>query len=97
MEARTGGGDERRRLAEFCLVELDDATQARVVARLGQPQGNARLLYQVSRHLVLNPEIRLVDEAGHERFESVVARPEGVVYMSISPLSNEITKIDIRR
>ena len=29
-------------------------------------------------------EIRFVDEAGHERFESVVAKPDAIIYMSFA-------------
>jgi hypothetical protein len=30
-------------------------------------------------------EIRFVDEKGHERFESAVAKPNEIVYMTINP------------
>jgi uncharacterized membrane protein YkoI len=41
-------------------------------------------------------EIRLVDEAGHERFESVVATPDEVIYMAVNPVSEEVTKVSVK-
>jgi uncharacterized membrane protein YkoI len=41
-------------------------------------------------------EIRFVDEKGHERFESVVATPDAVVYMAVDPVSEDVTKIAVK-
>jgi uncharacterized membrane protein YkoI len=41
-------------------------------------------------------EIRFVDEVGHERFESVVAKSDEVIYMAIDPVTEDVTKIDIK-
>ena len=38
-------------------------------------------------------EIRFVDEKGHERFESVVAKPDQVIYMGVDPVTENVTKI----
>jgi uncharacterized membrane protein YkoI len=42
-------------------------------------------------------EIRLVDEAGHERFESVVATPGEVLYMAVNPVTEDVTKVAIKQ
>jgi uncharacterized membrane protein YkoI len=42
-------------------------------------------------------EIRFVDEKGHERFESVVAKPDGVIYMAVNPVSEDVTEIAIKK
>jgi uncharacterized membrane protein YkoI len=41
-------------------------------------------------------EIRFVDEKGHERFESVVAKPDQVIYMAVDPVTENVTKIAIK-
>jgi uncharacterized membrane protein YkoI len=41
-------------------------------------------------------EIRLVDEKGHERFESAIAKANAIIYMAINPVNEEVTKIDIK-
>jgi hypothetical protein len=41
-------------------------------------------------------EIRFVDEKGHERFESVVAKPDQVIYMGVDPVTENVTKIAIK-
>src|SRR6267142_2498911 len=41
-------------------------------------------------------EIRFVDEVGHERFETVVAKSDEVIYMAGDPVTEDVTKIDIR-
>jgi hypothetical protein len=42
-------------------------------------------------------EIRFVDETGHERFESVVATPDAVVYMAVDPVNEAVTKIAVKK
>src|ERR1700737_4067550 len=42
-------------------------------------------------------EIRFVDEKGHERFESVVAKPDQVIYMAVDPVTENVTKIAIKK
>jgi hypothetical protein len=41
-------------------------------------------------------EIRFVDEVGHERFESVVAQPNEVIYMAVNPVTEDVTQIAVR-
>lgn len=41
-------------------------------------------------------EIRFVDEVGHEHFESVVARPNEVIYMAVNPVNEDVIKIAIK-
>jgi hypothetical protein len=41
-------------------------------------------------------EIRSVDEKGHERFESVVAKPDQIIYMAVDPVTESVTKIAIK-
>jgi hypothetical protein len=41
-------------------------------------------------------EIRVVDEKGHERFESAVAKPDEIIYMAVNPVNEEVTKIAIK-
>src|SRR4030081_428900 len=41
-------------------------------------------------------DIRFVDEKGHERFESVVAKPDQVIYMAVDPVTDNVTKIAIK-
>jgi hypothetical protein len=41
-------------------------------------------------------EIRSMDEEGHERFESVVAKPDQVIYMAVDPVTENVTKIAIK-
>jgi uncharacterized membrane protein YkoI len=41
-------------------------------------------------------EIRFVDEKGHERFESVVAKPDQVIYMAVDPVNEDVTKIAVK-
>jgi hypothetical protein len=41
-------------------------------------------------------EIRFVDEVGHEHFESVVAKPDEVIYMAVNPVNENVTKIAIK-
>jgi uncharacterized membrane protein YkoI len=41
-------------------------------------------------------EIRFVDEKGHERFESVVAKPDQVIYMAVDPVAENVTEIAIK-
>ena len=41
-------------------------------------------------------EIRFVDEKGHEHFESVVAKPDQVIYMAVDPVTENVTKIAIK-
>jgi uncharacterized membrane protein YkoI len=41
-------------------------------------------------------EIRFVDEKGHERFESVVAKPDQVIYMAVDPVTENVTKVAIK-
>ena len=42
-------------------------------------------------------EIRFVDEAGHERFESVVAKPDAIIYMAVNPVTEDATEIAIKK
>jgi uncharacterized membrane protein YkoI len=41
-------------------------------------------------------EIRFVDEKGHERFESVVAKADEVIYMAVNPVNEDVTKIAVK-
>lgn len=41
-------------------------------------------------------EIRFVDETGHERFESVIAKPDEVIYMAANPVTEDVTKIAVK-
>jgi hypothetical protein len=41
-------------------------------------------------------EIRFVDEVGHERFESVVAKPNAIIYMAVNPVNEDVTEIAIK-
>jgi hypothetical protein len=41
-------------------------------------------------------EIRFVDEKGHERFESVVAQPNQVIYLAVNPETEDVTKIAVK-
>jgi uncharacterized membrane protein YkoI len=41
-------------------------------------------------------EIRFVDEVGHERFESVVAKRNAIIYMSVNPVNEDVTEIAIK-
>jgi hypothetical protein len=41
-------------------------------------------------------EILFVDQKGHERFESVVAKTDQVVYMAVDPVTENVTKIAIK-
>jgi len=41
-------------------------------------------------------EIRFVDEKRRERFESVVAKPDQVIYMAVDPVTENVTKIAIK-
>src|SRR4030088_22577 len=41
-------------------------------------------------------EIRFVDETGHERFESVVAKADQVIYMGADPVTESVPKIAIK-
>src|SRR6202022_4786536 len=41
-------------------------------------------------------EIRFVDEKGHERFESVIAKPNAIVYMAVNPVNEDVTKIAVK-
>ena len=41
-------------------------------------------------------EIRFVDEVGHERFESVVAKPNAIIYMTVNPVNEDVTEIAVK-
>ncbi|MDB6083021.1 MAG: hypothetical protein JWN43_902 [Gammaproteobacteria bacterium] len=41
-------------------------------------------------------EIRFVDETGHERFESAVAKPSEVIYMAVNAVTEDVTQISIK-
>jgi hypothetical protein len=41
-------------------------------------------------------EIRFVDEKGRERFESVVAQPNEVIYLAVNPVTDDVTKIAVK-
>jgi hypothetical protein len=41
-------------------------------------------------------EIRFVDDVGHDHFESVVAKPDEVIYVAVNPVNEDITKIAIK-
>ena len=41
-------------------------------------------------------EIRFVDEVRHDHFESVVAKPDEVIYVAVNPVNEDVTKIAIK-
>jgi hypothetical protein len=42
-------------------------------------------------------EIRFVDEVGHERFESVVAKADEVIYMAVDPATEGVTRVAVKK
>jgi uncharacterized membrane protein YkoI len=66
-------------------ADITDTSLTKAVAALEDATGGKVL------------EIRFVDEVGHERFESVVAKPEEVIYMAVNLLNEDVTKIAIKQ
>lgn len=79
------------------------------IVLMGQPDAAARAAPAVTSSSLTNAiaaleqgtggkvlEIRLADDKGHERFEAVVAKGDGILYFSIDPVTEGLTKIEVK-